>query len=164
MNQLYTAIFFAGFLAAGTAWAHSDSHAKKKATPAPHMIEDKPFGRLGDPAKVNRTIVIDMSDRMRFTPDAISVKLGETVRFDVRNSGKVLHEMVLGTMEELKAHYELMKKHPGMEHDEPHMAHVNPGKKQQIVWQFTQPGEFFYGCLIPGHLEAGMIGKVKVGK
>ena len=73
-----------------------------------------------------------------------------------------MHEMVLGTMDELKKHAELMKKHPGMEHDEPYMAHVAPGKKGEIVWQFTKAGEFFYGCLIPGHFEAGMIGKVTV--
>lgn len=164
MKQLLATVFFAGLLAAGPVWAHGDTDARKKTAPAPHMIEEKPFGRLGDPAKVNRTIMVDMSDKMRFTPAEINVKLGETVRFDVRNSGKVLHEMVLGTMEELKEHHELMKKHPGMEHDEPHMAHVGPGKKQQIVWQFTRPGEFFYGCLIPGHFEAGMIGKVKVAK
>jgi uncharacterized cupredoxin-like copper-binding protein len=55
-----------------------------------------------------------------------------------------------------------MKKHPGMEHDEPHMAHVAPGKQGEMDWQFTQAGEFFYGCLIPGHFEAGMVGKVTV--
>ncbi|MBM3344096.1 MAG: plastocyanin, partial [Betaproteobacteria bacterium] len=89
-------------------------------------------------------------------------KRGEIVRFNVKNSGKVMHEMVIGTMKELKEHAELMKKHPNMEHDEPYMAHVSPGKTQQIVWQFTKPGEFFYGCLLPGHFEAGMIGKIIV--
>ena len=73
-----------------------------------------------------------------------------------------MHEIVLGTLKELKEHAQLMKKHPGMEHDEPHMAHVAPGKTERVVWQFTQPGEFYYGCLIPGHFEAGMIGQVVV--
>ena len=49
-----------------------------------------------------------------------------------------------------------------MEHDEPHMAHVAPGKSGVMGWQFTQAGESFYGCLIPGHFDAGMIGKVTV--
>jgi uncharacterized cupredoxin-like copper-binding protein len=49
-----------------------------------------------------------------------------------------------------------------MEHDEPYMAHVAPGKTQRIVWHFTQTGEFYYGCLIPGHFEAGMIGRIVV--
>jgi uncharacterized cupredoxin-like copper-binding protein len=70
--------------------------------------------------------------------------------------------MVLGTMAELRAHAELMRKHPGMAHDEPYLAHVAPGKTAEIVWQFTKAGELHYGCLVPGHLEAGMIGRVKV--
>jgi uncharacterized cupredoxin-like copper-binding protein len=62
----------------------------------------------------------------------------------------------------LKEHGELMKKFPDMEHDEPYMAHVNPGEKEEIVWQFTKAGEFHYACLIPGHFEAGMVGKITV--
>ncbi len=65
---------------------------------------------------------------MRFTPAELEVTQGDTVRFVVRNSGKTMHEIVLGTMKELKDHAELMRKHPGMEHDEPYMAHVAPGK------------------------------------
>ncbi len=82
--------------------------------------------------------------------------------FVVRNRGKVMHEMVLGREAELKAHALLMQKHPDMEHDEPYMAHVAPGKEAAMVWQFTRPGEFLYGCLVPGHFEAGMVGRIKV--
>ena len=80
----------------------------------------------------------------------------------VKNSGAQLHEMVIGAAEELKEHAALMRKFPGMEHDEPYMAHVTPGKSGTIVWQFTRPGEFRYGCLIPGHFEAGMAGRITV--
>ena len=80
----------------------------------------------------------------------------------MHNDGKVMHEMVIGRMKELKEHAELMRKFPNMEHDEPYMAHVAPGKLGEIVWQFTQPGEFHYACLIPGHMEAGMIAKITV--
>jgi uncharacterized cupredoxin-like copper-binding protein len=73
-----------------------------------------------------------------------------------------MHEMVIGTMPELKEHAELMKKHPGMEHDEPYMAHVAPGKTETMVWQFTKAGEFNFGCLVPGHFEAGMVGQIRV--
>ena len=141
--------------------AHGDAHTRGKAPAAQPMVETA-FGRTGDPKKASRTVRVDMSDRMRFVPDSIEVKRGETVRFVVRNSGKVLHEFVLGTTADLKEHAELMKKHPGMEHDEPYMAHVEPGKTAEIVWQFTQPGEFNFGCLVPGHFEAGMIGRVTV--
>ena len=80
----------------------------------------------------------------------------------MKNSGKVMHEMVIGSMKELKEHAEMMKKHPGMEHDEPYMAHVGPGKSETITWQFTKTGEFHFGCLIPGHFEAGMVGMITV--
>jgi uncharacterized cupredoxin-like copper-binding protein len=139
--------------------AHGDGNKSPRRTQP--MVETD-FGRTGDPKKATRTIRIDMSDRMRFTPDALEIRQGETVRFVVKNSGKTMHEMVLGTMQELKGHAELMKKHPGMEHDEPFMAHVAPGKTEEIVWHFTRPGEFHYGCLIPGHFEAGMVGRIKV--
>lgn len=144
------------------ATAHTGTHAAKPRDPKPTSMEETAFGRPGDPKRVTRTIRVDMSDRMRFTPAAITVQQGDTVRFIVKNSGKVLHEMVIGTQEELKTHAELMKKFPGMEHDEPYMAHVEPGRTERIVWQFTRPGEFWYGCLIPGHFEAGMVGKINV--
>lgn len=124
--------------------------------------EPTPFGIAADPQKAARTIRINMSDAMRFTPAEITVKRGETVRFVAVNNGQVLHEMVLGTMAGLKKHAGLMAKHPGMEHDEPHMAHVAPGKSGEIGWHFTNAGTFHFGCLIPGHFEAGMVGKVTV--
>lgn len=149
-------------LGGGLVHAHGDAgHAKK---PRPLSAQETAFGREGDPRRVDHTIRIDMSDAMRFTPDRVVVQEGATVRFLVRNAGKVMHEMVIGTASELKAHAELMKKHPGMEHDEPYMAHVGPGKTESIVWQFTKPGEFLFGCLLPGHFEAGMIGKISVKK
>ena len=144
------------------AWSHTDSPHKASAKKKAISTEEKAFGREGDPKKVSRTVKIDMADTMRYSPAEITIKQGETIRFEAKNSGKIMHEIVFGTMKELKEHAELMKKHPGMEHDEPYMAHVAPGKTEHVVWQFTKPGEFYYGCLIPGHFEAGMIGKVIV--
>lgn len=156
---------FAAIIAAfsPSAFSHGDLKHEKKAA-RPISKAETPFGREGDPKKVTRTVTVDMSDQMRFNPAQLTIKQGETVRFRVKNSGKVMHEMVIGTMDELKKHAELMKKHPGMEHDEPYMAHVAPGKTETMVWQFTKPGEFHYGCLVPGHFEAGMIGQVVVAK
>jgi uncharacterized cupredoxin-like copper-binding protein len=148
--------------ASGPVWTHDNAPRKGKTESAPISTDEKSFGREGDPKRVSRTVNVDMSDAMRFNPAELTVKRGETVRFVAKNSGKVMHEMVLGTMKELKQHAEIMKKHPEMEHDEPYMAHVAPGATERIVWQFTRPGEFYYGCLIPGHFEAGMIGKVIV--
>jgi uncharacterized cupredoxin-like copper-binding protein len=74
----------------------------------------------------------------------------------------VIHEFVLGTREELDAHAALMKRFPTMEHDEPYMVHVAPGKTGEIIWTFNRAGEFDFACLIPGHYDLGMVGKVKV--
>lgn len=143
-------------------YAHGDeTHAAPQKFDA-SKVEDTPFGQQGDPKKATRTIRVGMSDRMRFDPESIKVKKGETVRFVVANKGAVLPEMVLGTPQALKEHAELMKKFPGMEHSEPSMTHVKPGATGEIVWKFTKEGEFQFACLIPGHFEAGMVGNVSV--
>jgi len=155
------ALLIAG-LPLAPALAHVDAEHSKK--PAARAIDPtvQPFGKQGDPRRATRTIAVDMADSMRFRPDDITVKRGETVKFIVTNSGKTLHEMVIGTESELKKHAEVMKKHPDMEHDEPYMAHVKPGAKEVITWTFTKAGTFMYGCLIPGHFEAGMKGAIRV--
>jgi uncharacterized cupredoxin-like copper-binding protein len=150
-------------LAAASAWSHGDSHGSKPgAESRPISREEHEFGRAGDPRRAARTISIAMHDTMRFAEGDLVVKQGETIRFIVRNHGKVMHEMVIGTRQQLKEHAELMRKFPNMEHDEPYMAHVAPGKQSELVWQFTKRGEFYYACLVPGHMEAGMISKITV--
>ncbi|MGV3742797.1 MAG: cupredoxin domain-containing protein [Burkholderiaceae bacterium] len=144
------------------AHAHGEARQEQLGTPASFSAEDYAAGKQGDPDKVVRTVTIDMNDRMRFDPAEITVMQGETIRFVVANQGRLMHEMVIGTKDELKQHAELMRKFPEMVHDEPYMSHVSPGKKEELIWQFTQAGEFYYACLIPGHSEAGMVGKIKV--
>jgi uncharacterized cupredoxin-like copper-binding protein len=144
------------------AFAHGEGHVKRTAPKPGTPVEEHAFGRTGDPRKVTRTVRISGSDDMRYTPSEITVRRGETIRFIVKNNGKMLHETVIGTMAELQKHYALMKKFPDMEHDEPHMVHLKPGETGEMVWQFTNAGEFYFACLIPGHLEAGMLGKVTV--
>jgi uncharacterized cupredoxin-like copper-binding protein len=105
-----------------------------------------------------------MGDDMKFKPEKIDVKLGETIRFEIKNSGKLMHEMVIGTKSVLDKHAELMIKNPNMEHDEPYMAHVSPGKTGEIIWKFNRAGNFDFACLIAGHYQAGMVGKIEVKK
>ena len=153
-------VMFAVAIVANAAMAH-EVHASKK-TFAPAIVEETAFGRAGDPRKVTRTIRVRVSDAMRFTPSEFTVKPNQTVRFVISNSGQVPHEMVIGTAEELKKHAELMRKFPEMEHDEAYIAHVKPGKAGEIVWQFTKPGEYRFACLVAGHFDAGMVGKLVV--
>ncbi|MFT3666557.1 plastocyanin/azurin family copper-binding protein [Piscinibacter sp.] len=143
-------------------WAHGDEAHTKPRAYDPKKVEATAFGQEGNPKKVARTIEVDMSDDMRFTPASLTVGKGETVKFVVRNRGRVLHEMVLGTQEAIAEHAALMQKFPEMEHADANMAHVQPGKAGDIVWQFSQAGEFQFACLQPGHFEAGMVGKLTV--
>ena len=121
------------------------------------------IGKPGVAAKATRTIAIDMSDTMRFTPSAIQVRRGETIRFVVTNSGQLKHEFNLGTEADLKAHYAQMLKFPEMEHDEPNLVSLAPGKTGEVIWQFTKSGTVHFACLHAGHYEAGMKGTVAVG-
>jgi uncharacterized cupredoxin-like copper-binding protein len=151
-------VLLALFVAA-PAWSHGDPAAKG---PSHAAKEQKPWGIAGDAHAVKRTIEITMSDAMRFRPDSIDVKQGEVVRFVVRNSGKLLHELVIGTKKELDEHAALMMKFPNMEHEEPYMTHVAPGKQGELIWRFNRRGEFRFACLVDGHYQAGMVGRIKV--
>jgi uncharacterized cupredoxin-like copper-binding protein len=138
------------------------SQPKAPARRKPRAARDMPFGREGDPRKATRTITIETSDTMRYFPEHVSVKKGQTVRINVRNSGALPHEMMIGTMDDLKKHAAMMKQNPEMSHDDANVARVEAGMTGRIVWQFTRSGEFYYGCLAPGHFEAGMIGTIVV--
>lgn len=122
------------------------------------------IGKPGLATKVDRTIRVDMTDNMRYTPSDIQVKQGETIRFIVSNSGQIKHELSLGTEKELQEHMEVMKKYPDMVHDEPNSITLAPGKQGEIIWQFTRSGKVHFACLMPGHFEAGMKGAVSVVK
>ena len=163
--------FTALVLIPAAAYAHDDAHQGTM----PAMMHGKAgdghshdgghaqgAGKPGDPKKVSRVFQVVMSDDMKFTPAKIEVKRGETIKFVVKNVGKIKHEMVIGSMAELKAHAEMMRKMPGMEHAEPNQVTLDPGKTGELIWQFAKAGNFDFACLVPGHFEAGMVGKVSV--
>jgi len=149
-------------LAALSLSAHAHEGAAHATKSGAVRKEQTAWGIAGDAKAAKRTIHVVMSDDMRFTPNRIDVKQGETVRIVVVNHGQTLHEFVLGTKKELEEHAALMVKFPNMEHDEPYMAHVPPGQTGEMVWTFNRAGEFDFACLIAGHYQAGMVGKVKV--
>ncbi|MDX2205416.1 MAG: cupredoxin family protein [Hyphomicrobiaceae bacterium] len=142
----------------GLAHAHSGhthgSHAPKAA-----------YGEPGDPAKPSREVVVVMAEssgRMLFAPDTIEVRKGEQVRFRFRNEGALEHEFLIATQAELDEHADLMQAMPDMKHEDPNAIRLAPQASGDLVWRFTTAGEFPFACLIPGHREAGMVGKVIV--
>lgn len=147
------------------AWAGGEhaghGHADGSAA-TPGEVAASPAGRPGKAAEVTRTIEVAMGDDLRFMPDRFQAKAGETVRFFVRNTGKVRHEFVIGTMDELKAHAEMMRRMPDMEHNDPALLSLKPGQRGALIWKFDRPGIVDIACLVPGHLEAGMSARVAV--
>jgi uncharacterized cupredoxin-like copper-binding protein len=156
-------LLMAALLAAPLMMAAVHAHGEKMHAPAAEAsAEQTEWGIAGDPAQVTRTIALTMTDAMRFVPGSLAVQEGETVRFVVRNAGRMLHEMVIGTPAALAQHAALMARFPGMQHDEAYMTHVGPGRTGEIVWRFNRAGAFEFACLIAGHYEAGMRGTLHV--
>ena len=127
-----------------------------------HDLHGGMAGSPGDPARVDRAVEIDMSDAMRFAPAELHIKTGETIRFFVRNQGHLVHEMVIGPADRLAQHAEMMRKMPAMAHVAPNMIQLKAGQRGGLVWRFDRPGKFEYACLLPGHREAGMKGRIVV--
>lgn len=144
---------------ASATFAHGNAAHGDPAASAPQQQD---WGIAGQAAHAKRTITLRMTDDMRFTPSYFTVKRGETVRLRVENKGQVMHEVVLGTPATLDEHAAMMLKYPGMEHAEPYMAHVAPGRKEDLVWHFNRAGSFDFACLIAGHFQAGMRGTFTV--
>lgn len=137
-------------LAAG-AYAHDGSHFSA--------------GQPGDPKKPARIVKISMLEdgkKMLFEPAVVEVQRGEQIRFVITNGGTWDHEFMLASKADNRKHAAVMKKFPEMEHDDPNAKRLAPFNSGELVWRFTKRGEFEYACLIPGHLEAGMHGKVIV--
>jgi uncharacterized cupredoxin-like copper-binding protein len=122
-------------------------------------------GEPGNPKKPARILQVVMKEgdgKMMFIPNRLEIRRGEQIRFKVRNNGALEHEFVLATTKENLEHAKQMMKNPEMEHDDPNAVRVDPEKKDELVWRFTKAGTYEYGCLIPGHREAGMIGTIIV--
>ncbi|AQZ93784.1 plastocyanin/azurin family copper-binding protein [Halopseudomonas phragmitis] len=160
-SLLSTGLAMAISLASLNVLAHGPAHHGERPQLPP---EQTAWGIAGDESAVDREVVIRMDDRMRFYPDHLEVREGETLRLVIRNEGQLLHELVLGSAEELAKHAEMMAQFPDMEHDEPWMAHVDPGQSQTLIWTFNRSGRFEFACLLPGHYQAGMLGALQVSE
>ncbi|MCY1198418.1 hypothetical protein D9M68_134810 [compost metagenome] len=120
------------------------------------------IGKPGDARNVSRTVTLEIGDGARFTPSTITVRRGETIRFIVKNTGKVKHEMVFGTEGQLTELYHIRMQAPSKEHVPPNAVAVEAGKSGEIVWKFRKFGTASFGCLLPGHYDAGERGTVTV--
>jgi uncharacterized cupredoxin-like copper-binding protein len=127
--------------------------------------DDYAAGEPGNPTKPSRTVDVTMSEAngtMSYEPAEIDVKKGEQIKFIVKNVGTLKHEFFLDSFAHNASHKIEMQKNPEMEHDDPNAQSIEPGKQKEILWKFSKLGSFEFACLIPGHYEAGMHGKVVV--
>jgi uncharacterized cupredoxin-like copper-binding protein len=144
-------------LAAGAIGAPAKLHA--------HTGEHFSAGEPGDPTKPFRVVRISIHDGkggMGYAPQSFEVHLGEQIKFIIWNDGIYNHEFILASTADNLKHAALMKKYPDMEHDDPNGETIGSYNSAEILWRFSKKGTFEFSCLIPGHREAGMIGKVIV--
>ena len=145
------------------------------------------FGQPAAAAQATRSIEVVMGD-MSFTPKAIDIKAGETIRFVLVNKGQLLHEFNLGDAAMHAKHQQEMLQmqqsgmltpngmkemdhgamagmdHGMMKHDDPNSVLVEPGKTAELTWTFTKATSLEFACNIPGHYQAGMVGKLTVSQ
>ena len=129
-----------------------------------HASDGHSHGNTAAPvADATRTVRLILGDDMRFSPANWQATSGETVRIEVENQGKVRHELVLGTEDELKAHAQAMKQaSSGHHHHGPNVLSLAGGESGVLVWTFTDAGVLHMACFEPGHYEAGMRGTISV--
>ena len=126
------------------------------------------FGHAAVAKAATRTVNITMGD-MYFEPKALEVKAGETVRFLLHNKGQVEHEFSLGDAAMHARHQKEMFEHAamghsmaGMQHDDPNTVMVAPGRSAELTWVFSKATGLEFACNVPGHYQAGMVGKLSV--
>jgi uncharacterized cupredoxin-like copper-binding protein len=125
------------------------------------------FGSPGKESEITRTIEVQASDDMRFTPGKIEVRQGETIKFVIKNVGQVKHEFSIGDRASQRAHALMMKKMPTMKHgDDATTVTVEPGQTKTVIWKFDKKpaSPLEVACHEPGHYDAGMKAGVALAK
>lgn len=98
-------------------------------------------------------------------------KVGTPYRFVISNPGAINHEFVMLAENEehnMEGNTEAEDGHGGSgESNTGSMLHVDdsqlmPGASVSIEHTFTEPGEYEFGCYLPGHYAAGMYAKITV--
>lgn len=131
-----------------------------------HGHADFAAGKPGQADQVDRVVQVDATDQMRFHADDWHFQAGETVRFEVTNSGAIEHEFVLdsraGNADHRQSMMDAMASGDGMAHQDPNAVTLAPGEQASLIWTFTETGQFEAACNIPGHYQAGMHAEVAV--
>lgn len=122
------------------------------------------WGEPAEAAEADRVVEINMLDELRFEPDAVEVSVGETVTFHVTNAGQLSHDFTLGDEETQNKHDAEMAEGgmSGTGPDEPNVMTLDGGEQGELTWRFTAPATILFGCHVPGHYDAGMVGTLTI--
>lgn len=128
-------------------------------------LQKNPIGATGLPVHASlakKTIEVNLNDDMKiyFKEKLEDIKSGTVIQFIVTNTGDIAHEFSIGNQEEQRAHSEMMKKMPGMVHNDGNTVTVGPGGTKKLTWRFYGDDLIVFACNIPGHYEAGMFKKI----
>jgi plastocyanin len=105
-------------------------------------------GTTGTP----RVVRIIASDTLRFFPDVVTVKAGETITFEITTMGMRSHEFMVGPAANVAADSA----------GTPEVADIAMMHTKSLTYTFTGPGPFAFACHARGHFEAGMAGTIAV--
>lgn len=173
LNTAALGAVFIGLVACTTAGSSAPpaTTASPEASGASHpgmsMGSEQPMdiGALGlpaDAATADQTIRITASDQLAFDPATVAARVGETITFEIENTGTTAHEFVLGSPEYQTQHQQEMASGAMEMQDEPNVVEIPAGTSASLTWKFTEAGTTRFGCHEPGHFAGGMVGDITV--
>jgi uncharacterized cupredoxin-like copper-binding protein len=130
-----------------SAAASSPAATSGGAAPNAQVVGQKapgPYAANGSTAAANGQASVDATDTLKWQPNTVTVKGGDKVTLELKNTGNTAHTFVS----------------PGLSVNQLDV----PVQKTTSV-SFTAPaapGAYQFWCNIPGHAEAGMVGEVIV--
>ena len=117
-------------------------------------------GGASPTAERPRTVQVRMTDELRFEPAQFTAQAGETVRFEVTNTGQLTHEFLIGD-QAAQDEFEVQMS-GGMAHDSAAGVSVEPGETETFEYTFAEAGELLAGCHELGHFDGGMVATITV--
>ncbi len=122
-----------------------------------------PVDKKSPEAKTAREVVITIhAGTYKFVPNIVKIKKNEVINFVVKNETSLKHEFVIGDKAAIDYAKEEIADGEAEENPEAFEVEVEGGKTANLYWHFLEAGQFMIICLIPGHEEHGMKGKIVV--
>jgi uncharacterized cupredoxin-like copper-binding protein len=122
------------------------------ASPTPRPPDPGQHGFVAGTLAKPRIVRIQVNDLLLFDPTVVAVQQGETISFQITNTGKAEHEFKVGPMKDVFDNLPAT----------PEVAGITPGSTKSLTYTFSETGPYAYACHAPGHFENGMIGFVNV--